>query len=401
MEQNEQSIEDRTRDRIRGCLMAGAAGDALGYTVEFMRDRRIREKYGPEGIGTFELSPEGKALISDDTQMTLFTACGMLLGITRGCMRGIGGLPEMYVMCAYGDWYYTQTGGFPKDVDHRFTWLCDVPELYHRRAPGGTCMRACADFLNHREVKNDSKGCGGIMRVAPMALLRAGYWARMGSCPYDRAEMDEAGAVVAEATHLHPLGFLPAAALTHLIYSVATKSTDEAVRHISSLALESAMALKDVRPGKHPNAKKYVLELTEKAIVLAGNDKSDIENIRSIGEGWVAEETWAIAVYCAVRHSDSVADAIRAAVNHDGDSDSTGAVCGNIMGAIYGYEAIRRERLFCPGGMRLEETLELSDITLEIADDLFTSCIISEYDPIDTPEKERWFTKYYYMRRAD
>lgn len=60
MEQNEQSIEDRTRDRIRGSLMAGAAGDALGYTVEFMRDRRIREKYGPEGIGTFELAPKGR-----------------------------------------------------------------------------------------------------------------------------------------------------------------------------------------------------------------------------------------------------------------------------------------------------------------------------------------------------
>ena len=83
-----------------------------------------------------------------------------------------------------------------------------------------------------------------------------------------------------------------------------------------------------------------------------------------------------------------VEDAIIAAVNHDGDSDSTGSICGNIMGDIHGYEAIKRQRLFCPQGKGLEQTLELSNIILALADDLYTSCIISEYEPIDTPEKQ-------------
>ena len=93
----------RVADSIRGCLMAGAAGDALGYEVEFMRRRAILSRFGEQGITTFALDGNGKALISDDTQMTLFTVNGMLMGLTRGYMRGIGGRPEKYVDGAYLD----------------------------------------------------------------------------------------------------------------------------------------------------------------------------------------------------------------------------------------------------------------------------------------------------------
>jgi hypothetical protein len=117
-----------------------------------------------------------------------------------------------------------------------------------------------------------------------------------------------------------------------------------------------------------------------------------------LGEGWVAEETWAIALYCAIRHIDCVEDAIIASVNHDGDSDSTGSVCGNIMGAIYGYEHIKERNIFCPAGKNFEDTLELSEIILTLADDLSTGCIISEYDLIDTLEKRQWYDRYCEMK---
>ena len=102
-------LEQLVNDSIRGCLMAGAAGDALGYTVEFISRNAIIAKYGKQGIHRFELDSNGKALVSDDTQMTLFTANGILMGVTRGYMRGIGGIPEDYVMYAYKDWYFTKT----------------------------------------------------------------------------------------------------------------------------------------------------------------------------------------------------------------------------------------------------------------------------------------------------
>lgn len=75
------------KDRIRGSLIGGAIGDALGYPVEFIYDyRTIHKKYGEEVITRYdtrhcwkdESEQDGKAWISDDTQMTLFTACGLL-----------------------------------------------------------------------------------------------------------------------------------------------------------------------------------------------------------------------------------------------------------------------------------------------------------------------------------
>ena len=383
-------LKMRTRDRIRGSLMAGAAGDALGYAVEFMSRGSILAKYGLRGIAKFNLTREGKALISDDTQMTLFTACGMLMGVTRGYTRGIGGRPEKYVDKAYLDWYYTQTG---KNSRPSVTWLRDLPELAHRRAPGNTCLSACESLFQGKEVHNNSKGCGGIMRVAPMALLMAGYWAR-GKCPYHVFEMDEAGAEVAAVTHKHPLAFLPAAMLTHLIFRVISMEEAEVKARITNIALETIEALGYIYKGEYEEHKRIFTNLTLTALSLAANDKSDADNIRLLGEGWTGEEAWAIALYCTVRHIDSIEDALIAAVNHDGDSDSTGAICGNIMGAIYGYEAIKRMNLFCPQGHDFEQTLELSNIILALADDLYTSCIIDEYSPIDTPEKRQWYKRY-------
>jgi ADP-ribosylglycohydrolase len=103
-------------------------------------------------------------------------------------------------------------------------------------------------------------------------------------------------------------------------------------------------------------------ELADKAIALADNDKPNVTNIESIGGGWTGEEALAIALYCAVRHFDNFEEALIAAVNHAGDSDSTGAITGNILGAAIGYEAIPQFFL---------DDLELHDVILHMADDLY------------------------------
>lgn len=380
-----EAIKVQTRDRIRGSLIGGAIGDALGYPVEFMSRNSIISQFGRRGITTFSLDRDGKALISDDTQMTLFTANGLLLGVTRGCTHGVADPIEEYVRLAYLDWYYTQGG----DVNTPpYTWIRSLPELAHLRAPGNTCMSACDALLHHREVNNRSKGCGGIMRVAPMALLCAGYWSRDAHF-YSEAEMDKAGADIAAITHKHPLGFMPAAMLTHLLYQIIQKDKN---LDIVGIALDSTQALLNFP--NYPIESANLSKLTEEAVMLALNEESDAENICQLGEGWIAEEAWAIALYCAIRHVDNIEEAIIAAVNHDGDSDSTGAICGNIMGAIYGYDAIKRLNLCCPRGRNLEQTLELTPVILSLADDLYTSCIIGEHLPLDTPKKKQWCERY-------
>lgn len=391
----------RIQDSIRGSLMAGAAGDALGYPVEFMSREYILSRYGNRGITSFDLGCNGKARVSDDTQLALFTANGVLMGITRGSMRGIGGRPEDYVDGAYLDWYYTQTGG-QKEIlygDYRYTWLRDLPGLAHRRAPGNTCLSACQSLSRDEEVHNRSKGCGGIVRVAPLALLMAGYVGREEDF-YSVPEMSKAGAEIARVTHKHPLGFLPAAMFTHLLFKLVPISIEEAKERIVDIVEETIKMLDRIYVGEFEKDKAVLVDLTRKAIDLAHTDVDDAVAIRRLGEGWTGEETWAIALFCAIRHIDSVEDAIMAAVNHDGDSDSTGSVTGNIMGAIYGYRSLKEQQLFCPDGRELEETLELSDIILALADDLYTGCIISEYDSIDTPEKRQWYERYCEMKPA-
>ena len=132
-------------------------------------------------------------------------------------------------------------------------------------------------------------------------------------------------------------------------------------------------------------------ELIERALTLAGNELSDVDNISRLGEGWVGEETLAIAIYAVARHIDSFEDTLVAAVNHDGDSDSTGAVAGNIIGAIVGYDVIPD---------KFKKNLEPHDVILAIADDLHQGCIISEDEEMDTPEKQEWYQRYCKMQPA-
>ena len=139
--------------------------------------------------------------------------------------------------------------------------------------------------------------------------------------------------------------------------------------------------------------------LIEKAVSQAGDVTVPEElAITRLGEGWTGDEALAIAIYCTMKHLGSIEDALSAAVNHNGDSDSTGAITGNIMGAIYGYEAIKKEHLFCPKGREFEETIELSDIILALADDLFTGCVISEYATVETSKEKQWEARYVYAR---
>lgn len=361
----------RNIDKFRGCLVGGAAGDALGYAVEFMSERSIALKYGTEGISEYELE-NGKALISDDTQMTLFTANGLLQGTTRGMMRGIMGTYPSYIWIMYQCWYRTQTESYPiKGDKYQYSWLLNVPELFSRRAPGNTCLSAIENETEGtmKGPINDSKGCGGVMRVAPIGIYFAGK-----NIPYD--EVDMISAATAALTHGHELGYIPAATLAHILRKIAEEQNcsleDAVVEAIGNTA-------KLFKGAKHID---YFTELMNKAVELAQSDISDIDAIHQLGEGWVAEETLAIAVFSALKYDNDFDKAIRCSVNHNGDSDSTGAVTGNILGAYLGYEAIPQ---------KYKDNLELLDVILAIADDLYNDCQMSEFGSY---HDEVWSQKY-------
>lgn len=353
-------------DKIRGSMLGGAVGDALGYPVEFISSYMgIQKRYGENGITRLDTTQwwlpdeekSGKAWISDDTQMTLFTACGLLNAKAQGTA------PKYAICEAYFEWYYTQIG--KRSGRHKDCWIGDVPELNNRRAPGQTCITALQDILRGKDTYNNIKGCGGIMRTAPVALYGAVWRDTPEGEPLEGRissikDVDMLAADAAEITHQHPLGWLSSALEAHVIYRILQKDSP-IVDDFKAYLSEGYDTLLSLYPNEGASISQ-LRALTDKALGLVDSPASDVDNIEAIGEGWVAEETLAIAVYCAVKYFDNFEKAIVASVNHKGDSDSTGAVTGNILGAVVGYDAI-------PEFFKTD--LELHDVILHVADDLW------------------------------
>lgn len=346
--------EDKQKDRVRGSMVGGAIGDALGFPVEFIYSYEdIQKRYGEEGITRLDTTQWwtetdlGKAVISDDTQMTLFTALGLLNAKEKGMA------PVPAICYAYIEWLYTQKGMRSKRFNK--CWIGDLPELNVRRAPGHTCITALEKIIQGRDPMNDSKGCGGIMRIAPIPL----YGLSQNRIS-DVEALNELAADAAELTHEHPLGYIPAYMMSHIIFRLGTDESP--TREAFHKYVLEAMQMADKKYASQNQSIKILHALMNKALALAHEETPEHEAIRQIGEGWVAEETLAIAVYCCAKYFDNFEKALIASVNHGGDSDSTGAVTGNILGAAIGYDAIPEH---------FKKDLELHDVILHVADDLW------------------------------
>ena len=318
-------------NKIAGSLIGGAVGDALGYQIEFKKGIKDKE------VTRFN----GKGIISDDTQMTLFTANAIIFRENRLRDRGIALLPEDAIYYAYLDWLQTQDG---IQREHpSVTWLKDIPELNVCRAPGVTCMGALSSGRKGtiEEPINDSKGCGTVMRVAPIGL--AGN---------DPKAVGELAAKASAITHGHPLGMIPSYVLAGMIYYILNNNMN-----IKDSLYKSIDDLKEWNKYKEEDVN-YFINLIDKAVNLSESNINDLDAIRELGEGWVAEEALAIAVYSCLKYSNSFEDVVVCAVNHDGDSDSTGAIAGNIIGVYLGLDSIPSYYV---------DNLELKDVILKIS----------------------------------
>ncbi len=346
-------------DAIKGCLIGGAIGDALGFPVEFYEDCDIFKRYGEFGITELELC-NGIAHISDDTQMTLFTADGLL----TAAERYKNPTADEYVQCIYEsylNWLSTQEKTFDlKDVPR--SALLQVKELHSKRAPGTTCLMAlrsgnCGTLT---DTINNSKGCGGIMRIAPIAL----YLRQMETLTTQDVALIAARA--AAITHGHELGYIPAAYLAAFLCGIlkgdslyrANRVAEAMVRKLFPDSTEAEKCL----------------ALAAKAVDLAisqedGEEMDDLDAIRQLGYGAVAEETLAIALYCSFKYPEDFERAVIAAANHSGDSDSTAAVTGNILGAYLGLRRIPQ---------RFIQPIELKGVMLDLAEKMHVNKLSTE-----------------------
>ncbi|WP_249124291.1 ADP-ribosylglycohydrolase family protein [Saccharopolyspora erythraea] len=366
-------------ERVLGSFLGGALGDSFGSDLEFISADEITARFGPQGPRGLRTAYGVRGAITDDTQMTLFTAEGLIRGsVAQRTLGADDPLPE--VQLAYQRWLHTQgvawksaAGPFVAEHPAPDGWLVEVPGLFSTRGPGKTVFRALAGFGDGHpagsftEKINDSKGCGGVMRAAPVALYSA-----------SPAEVFELAARTAALTHSHPAGFHSAGALAVIVQqALLGRSLDDGVW----LALQVLETWED--HDETTAMLKLAVELAERGVPTP----QQLEEV--LGGGWVGEEALGIAVCAALVGGDDVELALRVAAHHSGDSDSTAAICGNIVGALLGVGALPVDWL---------ADLELRDVVEQIALDCVAEFGVGAFQPdadeSARPADEDWSERY-------
>lgn len=290
-----------------GCIVGLAVGDAIGYPAEFRRRAQILKEIGPDGITEFiRLKDErfsrpffmGGAdhppgTFTDDTQLTIAVAEALL---SHGSCEPDSLMPEM--------------------ARHFVDWSRSAE---NDRSPGGTCMEGCGNLANGVAWRTagvaDSKGCGSAMRVAPIGLF------------YDDLDkVQDVASASSLLTHGHSAA-LAGAAAGALMVALAlrgaspTEIYEEVDRRCSASSKDFAATW-------------------QKIPKLLSRPPEEVLTEQHLGEGWVAEEAVASAMYCVWRSPDDYSATILTAINTDGDSDSLGTIAGSILGARLGANAI-------------------------------------------------------------
>ena len=211
--------------------------------------------------------------------------------------------------------------------------------------PGFTCMRSLRSKRagSIENPLNDSKGNGGVMRVAPIGF----YFPRN---VYSLEEVMQMGAESAALTYGHPLGYISAAMMAGLV-NECVYGVSETLKDAVMLSLDATMKMFAHIPEVHE-----LHTLVTAAMELAQDDGDAVAHIAMLGHSACAESTMAIAIYCALRYEDSFDQAIRTAVNFNGDSDTIAAVTGNILGAWKGIKCIDQKWI---EPLHLEEYLKV------------------------------------------
>lgn len=336
-----------------------------------MSRAEIIERFGAGGITRYAQAEGGLGRITNDTQMALFTAEGLLRAWVRGCLEGHADVPEVtlgaYLRClrtqreaAHGEAHSAHSAGAAESIAQD-GWLIQQAALHSRRRPRATALAALAEVAGSAAkdaddstdphslapntlATNNSKECGAVVRSAPVGLFM--WLPRVRQAPQHAFQL---GIDLAALTHGHLTAQLAAGALTALVLLLADgRRPGEALAETRRLV------------ERYP-LHKETLHAIEQAEILAGSDLPHEHAIAELGTDPNAAETLAIAIYCMLVGK-SLAETVVLAVNHDGDSTATGALAGNLAGARWGVGAIPADWL---------GPLELRAVISEIADDLY------------------------------
>jgi len=307
------AAHDEAVARRLACLLGGSLGDGFGYVVEFESLANIRKMHGQAGLRE-PYFHRGHLIVSDDTQMSLFT----LEGLTRAMLNGAPNDQTLVeqVRLSYLDWLTTQDPS--ADDSNQSSRLLKHAVLHAQRAPGKTCISAVSLGGGGTPEKpiNNSKGCGGIMRTGVVGLMP----------DMSSARAFRIGARIAALTHGHPSGYLSAGMMAACIRGL-----------LEDLPLHSAL-IQASKLARDWAGHEEAVGLLQTALDLSVRPFNGVLP-EELGQGWVGEQALAIAVYAACR-SHSFQEMLVIAANHGGDSDSTASLAGQLFGAQHGLESL-------------------------------------------------------------
>ncbi|MFD5084700.1 ADP-ribosylglycohydrolase family protein [Kitasatospora sp. NPDC058406] len=309
------------RGKATGALLGLAIGDAMGRPTEFEDVEQIARQW-PDWR---ELPLPGRALITDDTQMTLALARGLRTALETGPLTAARLEPP--VRQEFLDWWRS-------------------PD--NNRAPGNTCLASCARLSTpgrrwQSASDTGSKGCGANMRVAPLGLIR------------ELAPAQLAGAAQLQSglTHGHPTA-LAASDLT----AFAVRKLAEGLPPAGLPAVLRAYALANRTRYDRSwlgDLADHAQDSTPEAFIARGWDDClavldrltaalaapDVEAdpCLATGEGWIAEEALATGLLCFLLLPDDPVAAVRRGAYSSGDSDSIACLAGAFAGAHLGADA--------------------------------------------------------------
>lgn len=306
------------RSRVRGCLLGGAIGDALGAGVSTLTLDEIRAAYGAGAVNDFVPAFGRRGAVTASTQLTLFTVDGLIRAQVR---RDTGAWhPPTDVHRAYLRWAATQRDWGPDERRKDNGWLAQEEWLYARRSPTISCLMGLGDETMGTldKPKNPmALDASALVRSAPFGLLVG--WEPQLVC--------QLAMECAAQTHGHPTAYLTAGAYAVIVHGLARGESVDA-------AVQRALALLTPRPGHQP-----VTEALQQALGSVRQGIPGPGRIAALGAGDMAHEALAVAVYCALVCED-VRHGLRLSVTHDGHSGVTGALCGALLGTQHGETAL-------------------------------------------------------------
>ena len=356
-------------DRSLGCLFGGAMGDAFGHCISHISREMVLFKYGPGGLQEPLLS-NGKYYISDSTQMSLLTADGFLTNYTQEHLRGASEPLADSIYRKYRGWAKAQGFGLMTDGQVADSWLLSDPSMTAKRSHD----KACIDHLREYSERglpdkphNDCINCSGLKRVAPLGLIAYAH-----GHPVETAM--EWGEEVAASTNGDPLGWIPAACLTSIIYHLCEGKDVKA-----SVKMAIFDCIIRYEENKHMKRMIELLDLAEDLIKLKLSDEGGTAVLLGMGS---AAGALAAAVFACLRHAHDPMGCLRCAINVDHEPDSVGSVAGNILGTYLGIAEI--EKAFDISKLECHDKIQV------MAEDIVCKSPIWDYGP----SYDLWVTKY-------